>query len=61
MKNILISVWAIMLLVMLLAPGCATRDEAVSSSTWRGYETRSWWGDDPTCSPGCPPSLPGGF
>ncbi len=61
MKNILIAVLAIMLLVWLLAPGCATRDEAPTSALYRSYDTRSWWGDDPTCSPGCPPSLSGGY
>ncbi len=61
MKNMLLTLVVLIMLTWLLAPGCATTEEAVSSSMYRGYETRSWWGDDPVCSPGCPPGMGGGF
>jgi hypothetical protein len=60
MKNILISMLAIILLSWLLAPGCATREQrAPASSYFRADETPSWWGSDPTCAPGCPPGASG--
>jgi hypothetical protein len=61
MKNILITILALMLMTWLLAPGCATTEQDVSRSMYRGYESRSWWGSDPTCSPGCPTGLSGGY
>jgi hypothetical protein len=57
MKNILITILALMLMTWLLAPGCATTEQDVSRSMYRGYESRSWWGSDPTCSPGCPTGM----
>ena len=61
MKIILKTTLALILLAWLLPLGCASTEEAASRSMYRGYDSRSWWGDDPTCSPGCPPSLPGGY
>lgn len=61
MKNLLLAALAFILLTWLLAPGCATGEQAVSSSMYQGYESRSWWGSDPTCSPGCPPGQGGSW
>ena len=61
MKIILKTTLTIILLTWLLAPGCATTEQDVSRSMYRGYNSRSWWGSDPTCSPGCPAGMPGGY
>jgi hypothetical protein len=60
MKNILKTFVAIILLVCLLAPGCATEGSTPARAGSRPFDSPSWWGSDPTCSPGCPPSLPAG-
>ncbi len=50
----------VMMLVCLLAPGCATEGSTPARAGSRPFDSPSWWGSDPTCSPGCPPSLPAG-
>jgi hypothetical protein len=51
----------VVLLVVLswLSLSCATGNEAyVRAGSYSPNET-SWWGSDPTCSPGCPPGQGG--
>uniref|UniRef100_A0A7C3Z4Z0 Lipoprotein n=1 Tax=Desulfobacca acetoxidans TaxID=60893 RepID=A0A7C3Z4Z0_9BACT len=64
MKPIAKTLLGIILLVWLLASGCAT-ETAVTARTTPGtgpdpFYRDSWWGTDPVCSPGCPPGMPPG-
>jgi hypothetical protein len=62
MKNLMTTALAIILLTWLLAPGCITPENGPARRSAHPFDSPSWWGSDPTCSPGCPPSLPaGGF
>jgi hypothetical protein len=48
------------LALFLLALGCGTLElPKAEQSTVTPHSHPTWWGGDPTCSPGCPAGQPG--
>ena len=51
----------ILLLVGILAIGCATEGTTTSKVSRDPFHSPTWWGMDPVCSPGCPPAMSPGW
>jgi len=57
MKKVLVILVALSCLMM----SCATGSEVyVEARPWT-MDSQTWWGMDPTCSPGCPPGRGGSW
>lgn len=57
MKKVLVILVALSCLMM----SCATGSEVyVEARPW-SMDSQTWWGMDPTCSPGCPPGRGGSW
>ena len=54
MKTRFTSVVGLLLLVGVLAAGCAKPSVYPEHMDPRPFYNDSWWGTDPVCSPGCP-------
>jgi hypothetical protein len=59
MKILRNSMLGMIMLIWLLAPGCATEGKYPQHMNPRPFYNDTWWGSDPVCSPGCP-SAPAG-
>ena len=61
MKTRFMTMVGIIMLVGLLAPGCAPKSTVSTTMSPRPFYSDSWWGTDPVCSPGCPAGTPHGW
>ena len=53
---------SVLLAMLLLSAGCATLEaQATYSPRPEPAFSRSWWGSDPVCAPGCPPGVGDGW
>ena len=59
MKTFLKCMLGMIVLVGLLASGCATEGKYPRRMDPNPFYGTSWWGSDPVCSPGCPAGLSG--
>jgi hypothetical protein len=51
------NVLGLLVLMGLLAAGCATSSTSSAPVNPRPFYNDSWWGTDPVCSPGCPSGM----
>lgn len=57
MKKMIVLLVALCCLIM----SCATGVQESPQFTTRPFDSKAWWGMDPTCSPGCPAGQPSGW